>query len=259
MVWSLYLDSQFRDFNYCELPDPGWLPESQLFDLVDQARTGDRTAFMELGDILHRTLREAAFACYQAQYGPTPISYAEYFYAKFQVCLEVLLYEKTWHSKEWGPTSGWWEGRSGLRSSGPQIYPDDVEELFAPADCERVDWVELVRVVSMAKGDRLSALRGWLENHLQAPAAAGPPRRGWRKNEERDTIIWNFLQRSMKRQGICEELDKRTVPTLPNLQGRGIFKWREAWEDAAGNQAIQRLFSKVLARQKAVKRPSVSK
>ena len=259
MLIELFLDREFRNYNFCEIPNRGSPSEDQLFDLVDKARNGDRSAFLEFGDIMYWTLREPAYECYQADCGPQPISHGDYFYAKLQVFLDVLVYEKTYHSRDWDPAGGQWEGRTALRSSGPEIYPRDVQELLVPADSERLNWVDLVQVVSMEKHDRLAALRGWLRKQAQPTASTVLRRRAWGKNAERDRIILNCLRRGVGRHQICIELDRRTIATLTSLQDKAIFKWIEAWADPNGQQAIQRLFSKVHAREKLVKTQPVSK
>ncbi len=174
MLIELFFDREFRDYNFREIPNRGSPSEDQLFDLVDKARNGDRSAFLEFGDIMYWTLRKPAYECYQAECGPEPISYGDYFYAKLQVFLDVLVYEETYHSRDWDPAGSLWEGRTALRSSGPEIYPGDVQELLVPADSERLNWVDLVQVVSIEKHDRLAALRGWLRKHAQPKSINRP-------------------------------------------------------------------------------------
>src|SRR6266851_5961685 len=97
---------------------------------------------------------------------------------------------------------------------------------------------------------------GWLRYAVGCGSTRNPrastvlTRRGWSKNAERDRIILNCLRRGVDRHQICMELDRRTIPTLTSLQNKRIFKWIEAWTDSNGQQAIQRLCSKVHAREK---------
>lgn len=128
-----------------------------------------------------------------------------------------------------------------------------------PEDNERVNWAELVRIVSEERHDRLARLRGWLKRQAERRKARGLKPSGWGKNRERDTIILNCLRRGMERQEICVELDRRTIPTLASLQTRKFFKWIDAWADPEARKAIQRLFSKLAARLKPCQALAVSK
>ena len=264
MLDALYDDDDFRNYSFCEIWNPslagGGPSEDQLFELVDKARKGDRSSPLEFGDTMYWTLRQPAFECFQRDIGPRPITYAEYFYAKLQVFFEILLYEETWFSPEHkSDPHPRWEGRTLMRASGPQIDPEEIERTLFPDDSERVNWVEPVRLMTLECHDRLAALRGWLQRQAQARVATLQKRSGWSKNGERDTVILNCLRRGMQRQEICEELDKRTIPTLPSLQAREIFTWMNAWATPDGYRAIQRLFSKLAVRLKAVKPLAVSK
>ena len=97
---------------------------------------------------------------------------------------------------------------------------------------------------------RLQEMQGCLESD------AGPRgRRCWTKNAERDRIIVNCLDRRMEPRLVCEGLDHRTIGTLPSMQEHGIYSWIQAWDDpeSKNQKKIRELFSKVPARQKAVK------
>lgn len=93
---------------------------------------------------------------------------------------------------------------------------------------------------------------------LRGRRSASPARTQWNKNQDRDRIILNCLERGMPRAMVCEELDKRTISTLPGLLKKGLHTWKGAWKEPAGRQAIQQLFSKLTKRQKAVKPLDVS-
>ena len=88
--------------------------------------------------------------------------------------------------------------------------------------------------------------------------SAAPARSQWNKNQDRDRIILNCLDRAMAREMVCEELDKRTISTLPGSCKKGLHTWKGAWQESVGRQAIQQLFSKLIKRQKAVKPLDVS-
>src|SRR5215472_7947028 len=75
--------------------------------------------------------------------------------------------------------------------------------------------------------------------------SASPARSQWNKNQERDRIILNCLERVMPREMVCEELDKRTISMLPGLCKKGLHTWKGAWQERVGRQAIQQLFSKL--------------
>jgi hypothetical protein len=148
-----------------------------------------------------------------------------------------------------------------LCGDGPSIDRDELEELLSPKDNgnEEINWGELVFLVAGASENRLVTLLEWLQRNRKTSGSTQPPGRHWVKNAERDQIILNCLMRKMERQAICEELDRRTIPPLPSLQKTGFVTWVKAWDDPEGRETVQRLFSKLLARQKAVKPPRVSK
>jgi len=99
-----------------------------------------------------------------------------------------------------------------------------------------------------------------VETMIELPArrSASPARSQWNKNQDRDRIILNCLDRAMAREMVCDELDKRTISTLPGLGKKGLHTWNGAWQEPVGRQAIQQLFSKLPKRQKAVKPLDVS-
>ena len=49
------------------------------------------------------------------------------------------------------------------------------------------------------------------------------------KNQERDQIILNFLDRGVESASICEELDLRAMPTFPALKAKGVHRWKDGW------------------------------
>jgi hypothetical protein len=72
----------------------------------------------------------------------------------------------------------------------------------------------------------------------------GRARIGCAKNEERDQIILQSLRRGSARLSICEELDRRVIPTLPVLRKKNTHRWKDGWADPGTRNAIQQRFSK---------------
>jgi hypothetical protein len=267
-------DPDFKDFNLCYFRSPdlragGGPNESQLFRLVYESRKGVRGSTAEFADTMYWTLRPAAYESFQKLHGPRAIDYRDWFFSKLCQFFGILLYEqlRVFGLGAWGGTAPpqtdepWNEGCGVLCGDGPSIDRDELEELLSPEDNanEEINWGELVFLVAGASENRLVTLREWLQRIPKTPASTQPPGRHWVKNAERDQIILNCLMRKMERQAICEELDRRTIPPLPSLQKTGFVTWVKAWDDPEGRETVQRLFSKLLARQKAVKPPRVSK
>ena len=73
------------------------------------------------------------------------------------------------------------------------------------------------------------------------------------KTEERNQIIRNLHAQGKDGFAICQELDKRTVPTIPALQKMGIHKWARGWEDKETRRSIQSVFAKQRSRREPVK------
>jgi hypothetical protein len=144
---------------------------------------------------------------------------------------------------------------------GPFANPDELEQALEPEASTLYPWSGLVRRVLESPADRLGAAQAWLEEQRVARAGddAEQPRSGWQKNQERDQVILNCLNRGLASELICEELDKRTIAALPSLQGAGTHRWKDGWNDPKTRNAIQQLFSKVRKRKIPVKPPAVSK
>ena len=146
------------------------------------------------------------------------------------------------------------EGFGIFRGTSPLLQPEELEQLNAQ-EWASYPWRKLVERIAKAPADRLAAAQSWLAERRGSVIGDQRARRGrgWGKNQERDQIIRNCLERGSGRQEICQELDKRTIETIPQLRKMNIHRWNDGWQDTEARKAIQRLFSKV--RQKAVKSP----
>ena len=267
-------DPEFRNFNICYLWTPdlragGGPNESQLFRLVYESRRGVRGAAGEFADSMYWTLRPAAYESFQKLHGPRAIDHRDWFYSKLCQFFGILLYEqlRVFGLGAWGGSAPpktdepWNEGCGVLCGGGPSVDRDELEELLSPEDSEKeeLNWAELVRVLADAGEDRPATLRNWLQRLHERRGSPQSPGRHWAKNAERDQVIRNCLMRKMERRAICEELDRRTIPLLSNLQEKGFVKWVDAWDDPDSRSMVQQLFSKLVARQKPVKTPPIAK
>jgi len=120
-------------------------------------------------------------------------------------------------------------------------------------------WWELTKAVSRAPADnRLQAAEDWLKGYRKASKSSSPPRSGWEKNQDRDTVIDNGLLRGTSRGEICRQLDKRMISVIDALEKLGLHKWADGWADRNGRRSIQSLFTKRAKRLKHVKPPDTS-
>jgi len=135
--------------------------------------------------------------------------------------------------------------------NGSPIQPDELERALVAEDYDQYLWFDLVRRV-VDGTNHIAAARAWLEEqHLaQTQDRMDQPQGGWTKNQERDRVIRNCVSRGLAPERICEELDKRTIATLPALQVKSIHRWADGWKDGKARNAIQLVFSKVLKREK---------
>ena len=238
------------------------LSKADLYRLVHKGRKGDRHALAEFADTVYWTLREPAFDAFQREHGVRAISYREWFYYKLLQFFEILLFREILIAEGLGfrsvePDKAWEEGSTVVDGRGPVVQLDELQGALGPErnDCRL--WLNLARTVSETSDDRLHAAQEWLKSR-RAPEPSGVQRRGWTKNQERDQIILNCLGRGMEPESICQELDRRTIPTLPAWQAKRIQRWIEAWADPGRRKALQQLLSKIPQRRKAVKPLAVS-
>jgi hypothetical protein len=234
-----------------------------LYRLVHESRKRQRHYAFEFADAMYWTLRPATFESFQRLHGPRPIEYKDWFYSKLHQFLGIVVHEEL---EVYGidPLGGpakpvtdepWKEGCGILHGKGRNVQPDEIEQSLVPEDNEdeEVSWFRLAWKLALASENRFEILRDWLRRMKERRSPSSAPRRGWNKNRERDQIVRNCLVRGMERRRICEELDRRTIATLPSMQQEEIFNWTVAWNHPNQRKRIQQLFSKLHSRQKAVK------
>jgi len=136
------------------------------------------------------------------------------------------------------------KGEIVISRDGPVVQPDELQDALGPENNIGRLWCDLVETVSGSSKDRLTVAQEWLRSHREHDRRSAKAN-GWTKNQERDRIIMNLLNSEMKPEGICQELDKRTIPTLPALQAKGVHRWVDGWTDPQAKKAIQQLLSKL--------------
>ncbi len=266
---SFSLDPAFEDFNFCESWDPALRsgPSSaSLYELVHKARHGDRIAAGEFAETMAWTLRPETWECFQRTHGHRPASHRDWFCAKLMQFFEILLYEELTVMEENGrssklkPDEPLTPDLKVSHGNGPFIQPDELEESLVAEKHAEYPWYGLVQQILSHPEDRLGAAQAWLRDQM-APSkdSIAPQRSGWTKNQERDQIIVNFLDRGVEPASICEELDLRAMPTLPAMKAKGVHRWKDGWVNPQTRNAIQQLFTKVPSRRTSVKSPHVSK
>jgi len=204
----------------------------------------------EFADAMFFSLRCEAFDAYQRFHGPFGTSYEEWFSQKLDHFVQILLYRSVWvgavvdgklvHKTTDLPIE---RGFTMESFTGDFVQPDELEAL-PPEDNDCGLWFDLAETVSKAADNRLKAAQDWLKKQRKASRSSAAGQSGWAKNQERDNVIHNGLARGMKRVDICDELDKRAIPTTPALQKLGFYKWSDGWADVRGRKLIQSLFSK---------------
>jgi hypothetical protein len=114
--------------------------------------------------------------------------------------------------------------------AGPLIQRDEFEQALVPERHAEYAWYGLVQITLGNSTDRAGAVRAWLTEQRIAwrEDPTQQPRGGWSKNQERDQIILNCLNRCMAPDAICDFLDKQTIPTLPALKNKGIRRGKRA-------------------------------
>jgi len=260
------LDPAFENFNFSGISDPTMKcgpSKSDLYRLVHKGRKGDRQALAEFADTVYWTLRPAAFDAFQREHGARAITYREWFYYKLFQFLGILLFTEILVVDDVGfrsvePDKAWEKGGSVIGGGGAVVQLDELQDALGPEDNNCGRWLSLARTVSESSDDRLAVVQEWLKSQ-RAPQANSVKRSRWTKNEERDQIILNCLNRSMKPELICEELDKLTIATLPALGVRDMHRWADGWAEPEARKSIQQLISKLPKRAKLVKPPAVSK
>jgi hypothetical protein len=248
----LDLDPAFEDFNFSYEWDPTMKygpSNSDLYRLVQKCRQGGQNAIGEFADAMYWTLREFAFDAFQRAHGARAIGYREWFYRKLFQFFEILLFTKVHVTSD---TDLRWvecdevmkKGDIVISSEGPVVQQDELQDALGPENNIGRLWLDLTETVSRSSNDRLTVAREWLRSQ-RAPERNSAEPSGWTKNQERNQIIMNCLARQMKLEQICQELDKRTIPTLPASQAKGIHRWVDGWADPLAKKAIQQLLSKL--------------
>jgi hypothetical protein len=267
---SLDIDPAFADFNFSELWDPalrGGPTSASLYTLIYHARQGDRSAIVEFADTMHWTLRPETWECFQRLHGPRPISHRDWFYAKVTQFCDVLTYdqltilEADGQPRKLQPDELVTEEFTITGGAVPLTQPDDLEQALVAERYSGYPWDGLVQRVLDNPTNRAGALQAWLteQRMVQPRDQAERHRSGWDKNQERDRVIQNCLDRGMAPVSICDELDQRTISTLPSMKAKGVHRWRDGWDGVGTRNAIQQLFSKVRRRRKPVNPRTISK
>jgi hypothetical protein len=216
---------------------------------------------------MYCTLRPETWDCFQRVHGHRPISHREWFYAKLTQFVDMLVYdeltiaEPNQYPRKLQPNELLDERFTVVGGAGPLIQRDELEQALVSERHGAYAWYGLVQKIIGNSADRAGAVRAWLTEQVNAGRGdrTQQARGGWTKNQERDQIILNCLNRGMAPDAICDLLDKQTIPTLPALEDKGIRRWKEGWDRLETRKAVQQLFSKVPKRKKPVKPPAVSK
>jgi hypothetical protein len=268
VTFHLLDDTDFLNCNFSALRDPALGPgssvdESDLYELVTQARSGDRTAAMEYIDTMNSTLCLPAFESFQRIFGPRAIEYRDWFYSKLFQFVSILLHdtiEVRAREGTWGQPKTdrpWEEGQ--LQGSGPEIYPDDLEAAFDLEHDTSYDWRELawlaaVEMADASTGERHRKLQSLVDDlahrtaHKKSVAMTTRPILEWPDNAKRDQIILAGLRARQPRIKICEILDAHLIPTTPEMRKHGLSTWVAAWNDPEFRPNVHSLFSHVWSR-----------
>jgi hypothetical protein len=275
---DLGMDRHFREFNLCAFHDPtlspgGSLSEAALFRRAFEIRKGDAGTAGEFAEAFQRTLRKETFEAFQKQHGPRPITYADWFYAKFDQFLSILLYEKLLvvglgeHGGLGPPRTDmpWKEGTGQLTGEKAIVPVELLEQAFPPESLDEIDWSEFVE--SELANQLESACRGGLkvlERLLRRTAArrqAEPqrarqnlPRTTARKPTAprkkrpatliRDNLICSLLEQGVLRPEICKRMDQAGIPTTPAMKKLDVNLWEVAWNDLEIRPNVQTIITK---------------
>jgi hypothetical protein len=285
---DLQLDRHFRDFNFCPFSEPtlkaGSGPsQSDLYKLAYLIRKGDRAEEGEFASAVECTLRSEAFQSFQALHGPYGIEYADWFYAKLEQFLGILLYEELWvwgmgeYGEQGTPlTDRPWEEGNGILGGHPALVdPRQLRSAFFPNECGQIDWSRIVHRLAAAKTTRTEMLRKYLRRRAQlvqrknrhketARSGSQPPERTGLPNEQegsgrrerrrsrsvqtRDSIILTCQGEGLDRLESCQRLDQKGVPTTSKMRKAGCGRWEDAWANLDLRNNVQQVFSKTLAR-----------
>jgi hypothetical protein len=265
---SFFLDPAFEDFNFCESWDPALRvgPSSaNLYELIYKARQGSRVDAAEFAETMAWTLRPETWECFQRTHGHRPASHRDWFYAKLMQYFNILLYdeltvnEANGHTRKLKPDELLTPNLKVSHGNGPLIQPDELEESLVAEKHAEYPWFGLVQQILSQPDNRLGAAQAWLRDQMAPTDSIAPQRSGWTKNEERDQIIVNLLNRGVEPASICEELDLIAMQKLPSMKAKGVHRWKEGWANPQTRNAIQQLFSKVRKRKTVVKPSAISK
>ena len=229
--------------------------QTLLLKLVHEGRCGRKQALFEISWVMYHTLREDAFEAFQRFHRTVESSFREWYYEKLFQFIRILLFDSL-------HVTGFVDGNLIFKNTafpldkeftiinfnGEVVQPNEIEQSIDPEHNNLSLWHDLAQAVTERPKDRLEAAQEWFAKFRRQYGRPRPLERGWEKNEERNRIILNCLDRGMARGDICRELDKHTISTIPALQAKGLYRWADGWKDRKGRKAIQRLFSKLLAR-----------
>jgi hypothetical protein len=222
-----------------------------LCKCVVEARRGSRLAATQFGDVMHWTLRLAAYECYLRVRPSLSLTYADWFYSKLRFFLRILLDGNPAVPYMDRPLTGMF--RVPDYSDAPLKL--DLETLVKPEDNNHFDWGNLVTAVSEDSEHREDILGKWFQGQRQgivSKASVSPAK------AHRNTIIRATLADGKSRREVCEELDRNGIPTTRDMAKAGIRRWTLAWEDSEFKPNVQTMISKAVSLGEPVKTSRVS-
>jgi hypothetical protein len=253
-------DRAFADFNVSEAQDTTLKPDNgpsqlQLIQWVHQARQGDPDARFLFVDTMYWTLREPTFRCFERVHGARAMEYREWFYAKLLQFFNILMHEKLDVAETATDVERHWEqGLTVLGTLGPAVDEEAIQAAFSPEQNDPEVWSQIVASVCAVPSGRLDVLSQrmaeWSGQRQRQSRTGG---REWPRNRERNQIIRNLKARGATLEDICEELDRRTIPTLPAMQAAGVSHWVDAGKDPHFRKHVQPVIWKAVNGPKAVK------
>lgn len=253
----------FLEFNFSELADPDLafrVSTRSLYGMIYCARAGSKAGYIEFCDAFAWTVKPACLEAFQRACGPRPITFEDWAYSKVAQFLAILTYEEL----RWNSLTGIEgeartnplvkrspeEGNVILGATGAVTDADELRSLFPWPRIIEFNWQEVFANVLAAGSNYGDALRSILDE--QPSTRQSQPRRRWARNERRDNIIVELLERGDDHEAICRELDNRVIPVLPKLAQHGVHRWYDGYGHPDCQNAIQQLFSKVRNRRKPV-------
>ncbi len=244
-------DSWCQDFNFPEGILGGRPSHKELCQYVVEARSGSRLAAKQFGDVMHWTLRLAAYECYLRVRPSASLTYADWFYSKLRFFLRILL--------DGNPAVPYMDrplpGMFRVPDYSDALLELDLETLAKPEDNNHFNWGNLVRAVAEDSDDRDGTLRRWFQQQRQeivSKASVSPAK------AHRNTIVLATLAAGKSRREVCEALDRDGIPTTREMAKAGIHRWTLAWEDSEFKPNVQTMISKVISLGEAVKTSRVS-